>query len=80
MGDLYTRFMNGFNLPVTYGGSGVRLKHGISGQACLANVAQVGNKMNAYIFSTFRVYSLCTNVSIKKIKKKKQKKICFNVA
>ncbi len=42
MGDMYTRFMNSFNLPVTYGGSGVRLKHGMSGQPCLNSITQVG--------------------------------------
>ena len=41
MGDLYTRFLNSFNLPVTYGGSGVRLKHGLAGQACLGSITQV---------------------------------------
>ena len=41
MGDMYTRFMNSFNLPVTYGGSGVRLKHGMSGQPCLNSITQV---------------------------------------
>jgi len=40
MGDLYTRFMNSFNLPVTYGSSGVRLKHGLASQACLGNITQ----------------------------------------
>ena len=41
MGDMYTRFMNSFNLPVTYGGSGVRLKHGMSGQPCINSITQV---------------------------------------
>ena len=34
MTDLYTRFMSGFNLPVTFGGSGLQIKHGISGANC----------------------------------------------
>jgi len=40
MGDMYTRFMNSFNLPVTYGSSGVRLKHGMSGQPCINSITQ----------------------------------------
>lgn len=35
MTELFTRFMSSFNLPVTFGGSGLQLKHGISGNnAC----------------------------------------------
>jgi len=40
MPDLYTRFMASFNLPVTYGGSGVHIKHGISGASCLGSMAK----------------------------------------
>ena len=40
MPDLYTRFMNSFNLPVTYGGSGVHIKHGISGTACIGSITK----------------------------------------
>ena len=34
MTDMYTRFMSGLNLPVTFGGSGLQIKHGISGANC----------------------------------------------
>jgi len=40
MPDLYTRFMASFNLPVTYGGSGVHIKHGISGTSCLGSMTK----------------------------------------
>lgn len=40
MPDLYTRFMASFNLPVTYGGSGVQIKHGLSGTACLGSITK----------------------------------------
>jgi len=40
MPDLYTRFMASFNLPVTYGGSGVHIKHGISGTACIGAITK----------------------------------------
>lgn len=38
--DLYTRFMASFNLPVTYGGSGLHLKHGISGASCVGPITK----------------------------------------
>ena len=40
MPELYTRFMASFNLPVTYGGSGVHIKHGISGSSCLGSITK----------------------------------------
>ena len=40
MPDLYTRFMASFNLPVTYGGSGVHIKHSISGSSCLGSMTK----------------------------------------
>ena len=44
MPDLYTRFMTSFNLPVTYGGSGVHIKQGIRGAAtCTTGCDSVSN-------------------------------------
>jgi len=42
MSDLYTRFMASFNLPVTYGGSGVRIKLGLAlgGNNSLASITR----------------------------------------
>jgi len=42
MPDLYTRFMASFNLPVTYGGSGVRIKLGLAlgGNNSLASITR----------------------------------------
>ena len=45
--DLYTKFMASFNLPVTYGGSVVHIKHGNSSLSCLGS-------MTKWIVSTLR--------------------------
>ena len=49
--------MASFNLPVTYGGSGVHIKHGISGTACLGSmtkwiVSTVGGGSQSQAFLT----------------------------
>ena len=37
---LYTRLMSSFNLPVTFGGSGLQIKHGMSGNNCTGAITK----------------------------------------
>jgi hypothetical protein len=58
--DLYTRFMASFNLPVTlYGGSGVYIKHCISGSSCLGSMTKwIASTMGGGSTSLGRLSSL----------------------
>ena len=44
MAEYYTRFMSSFNLPVTFGGSGLQIKHGMSN----SNVTGIVSKWIVY--------------------------------
>ena len=38
--EMYTRLMASFNLPVAFGGSGLQIKHGISGANCTSSITK----------------------------------------
>ena len=40
LAEFFTRIMNSFNLPVTFGGSGLVIKHGMSGSSCTGAVSK----------------------------------------